>query len=208
MLIRQLRRAGYDCRALKPIVSGYDADRPEKTDTGQLLEAQDLAITEQAIARTSPWRFAAPVSADIAARREQRDIRLDELVAFCRANDDQDVTLIEGVGGVMSPVSDDCTVLDWIAALGAPVLLVVGSYLGSISHTLTAATALTTLNVAITGIVVNQSDIEPMPIDETVDAIRRHAANVPLVTIPKKEAGDELSAPDLIPLLMSRLDRI
>ena len=45
---------------------------------------------------------------------------------------------IEGVGGIMVPLDGARTVLDWMAALEIPLLLVVGGYLGTISHTLTA----------------------------------------------------------------------
>ena len=78
----------------------------------------------------SPWRFAAPLSPDMAASRERRSIPFDALVAHCRAaSERRGVTLIEGIGGVMTPLDAEHTVLDWIAALGAPALLVVGSYL-------------------------------------------------------------------------------
>ena len=45
---------------------------------------------------------------------------------------------IEGVGGIMVPLEAKRTVLDWMAALNIPLILVVGGYLGAISHTLTA----------------------------------------------------------------------
>ncbi len=44
----------------------------------------------------------------------------DELVAFCREPRAVDVTLIEGIGGVMVPLDDTHTVLDWLVALEAP----------------------------------------------------------------------------------------
>ena len=67
------------------------------------------------------------------------------------------MTLIEGIGGVMAPLDARHTVLDWIAALGAPALLVVGSYLGTLSHSLTAAAALRQRGVALLGVVVSES---------------------------------------------------
>ena len=45
---------------------------------------------------------------------------------------------IEGVGGIMVPLDRKHTVLDWAKALGLPLIVVAGSYLGTISHTLTA----------------------------------------------------------------------
>ena len=45
--------------------------------------------------------------------------------------------LIEGVGGIVVPLNDRHTVLDWMIALNVPLVLVTGTYLGTLSHTLT-----------------------------------------------------------------------
>jgi len=66
--------------------------------------------------------------------------RFDALVAFCKdeIGSRRGTLVIEGVGGVMVPLDKSHTVLDWMAALGIPAILVAGTYLGSISHALTA----------------------------------------------------------------------
>ena len=55
----------------------------------------------------------------MAAARERRTIPFAALIDFCRAPSAGDVTLIEGIGGVMVPLDGEHTVLDWIAALRA-----------------------------------------------------------------------------------------
>ena len=81
---------------------------------------------------------------EIAAEREGRVVPFDEVVAFCKAavTRASALCLIEGVGGLMSPIDTRHTNLDLIVASGARPLLVAGSYLGTISHTLTALKAL------------------------------------------------------------------
>jgi dethiobiotin synthetase len=137
---------------------------------------------------TSPWRFAAPLSADLAAAREGRSIDFEKLVAFCRAPSAADVTLIEGIGGVMAPLDREHTVLDWIAALGAPTLLVVGSYLGTLSHSLTAAAVLRQRSVAIAGLVINESSEQPVPADETAGVLARFLAPLAVRVLPRGSA--------------------
>jgi dethiobiotin synthetase len=66
-------------RCIKPIVTGFDAANPESSDTAQLLAAQQQALNADTLAATSPWRFGAALSADMAARREQRSIAFAEL---------------------------------------------------------------------------------------------------------------------------------
>jgi dethiobiotin synthetase len=185
-LIAELRAAGRRVRALKPIASGFDAARPEASDTALLVRAQGLEITATSLAAASPWRFAAPLSPDMAAAREHRSIPFDALLEACRAAaDGSDVTLIEGVGGVMVPLDSERTVRDWIAALGTPTLLVVGSYLGTLSHSLTAVAALRQRGIAIAGIVVSESEAQPVSAAETAATLARFVGAIPLRVLPR-----------------------
>jgi dethiobiotin synthetase len=184
-LLAQLAAAGRTVRALKPVASGFDAAQPEESDTGLLLKAQRLALTPANLDAVSPWRFAAPLAPDMAAAREGRAIDFAALTAFCRtpAAASADVTLIEGVGGVMVPLTDEHTVLDWIAALEASALVVVGSYLGSLSHSLTAVNALRARAVPIAGIVVSQSLDEPVATVETAATLGRFLGTIPIAVL-------------------------
>lgn len=203
-LAHQLRRAGRTVRAVKPVVSGYTPAAHRDSDTALLLDGMADSHTPEAIERTSPFRFAAPLSPDMAATREGRAIGFDALLDFCRdcADGPEEVLLIEGVGGVMVPLTRDETVLDWMAALGVPCLLVVGSYLGTISHTLTAVEAVRGRGIAITGLVISESEESPVPPAETQATIRRFVADRPIATIPRI-GGDRpwQRAPDLTFLL-------
>ena len=140
VLCHQLISLGRRVSALKPVVSGYSVDDPE-SDPALLLRSLGQSPTGEAIATIAPWRFTAPLSPNLAARREDRSIPMEDLLAFCRepGGGDVEVRLIEGAGGLMSPIGPRETCLDWIVALNAPVILVTGTYLGAISHTLTAA---------------------------------------------------------------------
>jgi len=183
-LLRAAARQGLDLPALKPVASGYDPQAATQSDAGQLLAARGLAPDAAAIAKISPWRFAAALSPDQAAAREGRDVPFTELVSFCRR---PGPVLIEGVGGVMVPLDTHHTVLDWIAALDCPVLLVTGSYLGALSHTLTALAALSSQFVA--AIVVNES-VGGVDLDDTAASLRRFAPGVPLVVL-RRADGQE-----------------
>jgi len=185
-LIAELKAAGRRVRALKPVASGFDAARPADSDTGEVLRALELEPTAANVDAVSPWRFTAPLSPDMAAARERRTIPFDALVAHCRAaGRSGDVTLIEGIGGVMVPLDAEHTVLDWIAALEVPTLLVVGSYLGTLSHSLTAVAALRARDVTIAGIVVSESEEQPVPAAETAATLARFTAPVPIRVLPR-----------------------
>ncbi len=147
MLCHQLTRASRSMRALKPVVSGFRADDPT-SDPCLILRSLGRDPTAEAIAAIAPWRFEQPIAPHLAARREGRVLAIEEIVQFCTAGfcqrDAFDHLLIEGAGGVMAPIDEKHTVLDLIVRLGHPAVLVTGSYLGAISHTLTALEVLCT----------------------------------------------------------------
>jgi len=200
----QLRRAGKSVRILKPVISGYALESHPESDTAILLQSLERPETATTIDEISPWRFAAPLSPDMAAARENRSLDLDAIVDFCHAaaGGNEDYLLIEGVGGVMVPLTGKDTVLDWMAAVGAPALLVVGSYLGTISHTLTAAAAVRARGIAIAGIVISESEESPVPVAETRDTIARFVADVPILTLPRIPGADPWKrAPEITAVL-------
>jgi dethiobiotin synthetase len=96
---------------------------------------------------------------------------------------------IEGVGGIMVPLDSKRTVLDWMAALDIPLLLVVGGYLGAISHTLTALDVLTQRKLKLAAIVVSESERGTVELDETVTSITHFSNGVEVVGLPRLPGG-------------------
>jgi dethiobiotin synthetase len=190
-LIRYLRGAGALVDALKPVMSGYDSSVVETSDPAVLLKALGKPVSAHEIERIAPWRFRAPLSPDLAATREARRIDFDELIAFSRRAVDaaSGMLFIEGVGGIMVPLDAERTVLDWMAALRIPLLLVVGGYLGTISHTLTAIDVLTQHGLSIAAIVVCESERNPVELADTVASIERFSNGVDVIGLPRLPAG-------------------
>jgi dethiobiotin synthetase len=189
-LIRAFKQRGMAAQGLKPIVSGYTPETATASDPGVLLAAMGEAVTEENIARIAPWRFAAPLSPDMAATREKRIIDFAQLIAFSRAAiaADAGALLIEGVGGVMVPIGKPRTTLDWMLALNLPVIVVGGSYLGAISHMLTAVDVILRRNLRIGAVVINESAGSTVALDETAATVKDYlaispASAAPLVTI-------------------------
>jgi len=184
-LIRACRRKHRAVTALKPVVSGFDPLSPESSDPYALMEALDLPVTS--LDGISPWRFAAPLSPDMAAARENRDIDMKDVEGFCRAAvATQDTVFIEGVGGVMVPMNARETVADWMAALRLPLILVTGSYLGTISHTLTALDVVLRRELQVACIIVNETDNSSVPLKDTAETIARFSQGITVATLPRR----------------------
>lgn len=201
LLIRQLRAKGHAVCALKPVVTGFANETADDSDTRHLLDALGQAMSAENIASVSPWRFTAPLAPNMAAIREQRSVDLAQLVAFCNAarGGMENYLLIEGVGGVLVPLNARQTVRDWIMELKMPALLVTGSYLGSISHTLSALEALQAKDIPVTGIVVSESPASPAPLAETVETLDHFSGGVRVQALLR--GANIQNAPDLTYLL-------
>jgi dethiobiotin synthetase len=194
-LARQLRAAGRAVRAFKPVATGMVLPPDpafHHSDTVQLLAAQGLPCDETTIDTCTPWRFAAPLSPDMAAAAEHRRLELAEISSWARGAIQQlaaDTTvLIEGIGGVMSPIACDALNIDLIAALACPAILVGGSYLGAINHTLTALAALRSRAIDVRCLIVNETIDSPVDFDGTLASLARFAMDVALIRLRHGEA--------------------
>ncbi len=190
-LIRHMRGAGGAVAAIKPIVSGFDPSAWEESDPAVLLAALGRPVALEEVERISPWRFKAPLSPHMAGRREGRAIVFQDVVEFCRRSmaGNHGVLLIEGVGGIMVPFDDRRTVLDLMSVLRVPVILVAGSYVGTISHILSALEVMARRNLDIAAVVVNESEGSAASLEETVGTVERFADAIDVVGIPRLAPG-------------------
>ena len=188
MLIKRAIKLNYKVNALKPIISGFNINNFDETDSGIILEA--LNASSHNIDKISPWRFKDPLSPDIAAKNEGKYIKFEDLYNFCQSNindNKYDLTLIEGVGGVMVPINDKHTILDLITSLDVPVILTIGSYLGSISHTLNAYEILNRYNVNISSIVMMQSQDNDVGCEITLKSLENYINKTPIIYFKRNE---------------------
>lgn len=185
-LIRALRQAGRPVDAFKPVISGFDPERAGESDAGVLLDALGREAGLEAVEAIAPFRYAAPMSPPLAAAREGRPLEFRAVAAACRAKmaaAGDDLLLIEGAGGLMSPLAESGTVLDLIQALDVPVLLVAATYLGAISHTLTALEVLHWRQVRVRAVAVNESAEAGASLEETCASLRALAPAAPLAAV-------------------------
>lgn len=179
-LIRALK-----AHAIKPVASGFDARDPAASDAGQLLAAMGRPVTPDEIAAINPWRFAAALSPDMAAACEGKAIDFNAVVEFSRRTAPGETLLVEGVGGVMVPLDHRHTTLDWMAALGFPVILVGGSYLGALSHTLSAYEVLRARGLKVAALVTSESPDSTVSLEETARSIGKFTAPLVPVALPR-----------------------
>ena len=127
-LVSHLRRSGCNAVALKPFSSGSRAD-------ARLLRAvQDKALTLDEI---NPFHFQEPLAPLVAARKHRRKVSLARVLSFIRGHQKhRDHVLVEGAGGLLTPLGEGFSLLDIVNKLNAKVIIVAPNKLGVINHTL------------------------------------------------------------------------
>lgn len=148
-LARALSDRGLEVRAVKPVESGTAKTERDREDGVLLARAARQEEPSEALVR-----LRAPLAPPVAADREGAELSMDRWVdrieAIC---DGADLTLVEGAGGVLSPLTWDATARELAAALDAPALVVAPDRLGCLTHTLTALESLRAGGVEALGVV-------------------------------------------------------
>ena len=163
-LLAAAAAAGEPVRAHKPVVTGLDEPSGEWPPDHVLL----ARTTGQAPEEVAPKRYGPPVSPHLAAALAGEHLDPELLAAGAltalHAADPQDATLVvEGVGGLLVPLTDDYTVRDLAAALGLPLLVAAPPGLGTLNHTL-----LTLLAARAAGLEVRAVVLTPWPAEPSV----------------------------------------
>lgn len=187
-LASQAKMLGKTVMAYKPVSTGFGLSN----DTDVLMQSLKLPSTQANIERVSPWRYQAPLAPSMAARMENRPIDFDALVTWSKKvfSTSEDITLIEITGGIMVPLDDQHTMLDWVEKSEEAALLVTGSYLGTISHTLTALAVLEQRKIPIAGIIINETQDSPVDLIATADELKRWT-KAPVIIVKRRASGDD-----------------
>lgn len=126
LLATHLRASGHSVAAVKPICSGG------RDDARVLHRALRGALKFNEI---NPWHFRAGLAPLLAARMERKRIELREVVAHVHAISQQfQFLLVEGAGGLLSPLGEHFSTRELIGALGADVIVVARNQLGAVNQ--------------------------------------------------------------------------
>ena len=127
-----LRRAGHKVGVYKPAASG--CNNGVSDDAVALWEAAGQPGELDAVC---PQCFAAPLAPHLAAQAEGKRVNKDLLrLAVTYWQDLSDIVIVEGAGGLLSPISDDDFVADLVIEFGYPLVLVASNRIGVINQVL------------------------------------------------------------------------
>jgi dethiobiotin synthetase len=139
LLLCSMRRESRNVLLVKPFSSGERGD-------GELF--QELQ-PEQTIDRINPWHFRAPIAPAIAAQQENRSVGLSEAIDFIREGSrDCDFLIVEGAGGLLSPLGKNFSLAELIKEIPGGVLVAAQNKLGVLNQSLLTLEALRARSVS------------------------------------------------------------
>ncbi len=180
-LVRGWCARGLDVGALKPAQSGHEPGTP--SDAERLRSAAGASDAPELVC---PYPFAAPLAPAVAARLEGVSISLDRILDAARGLAARHAALlVEGAGGLFTPLTERETYADLAVALGMPALVVARAGLGTVNHVALTCEALGRRGVPIAGIVLNRSALgaDPSEPHNAAEIERRTGARV-LASLP------------------------
>ena len=191
VIARTLRAQGAAVRVCKPVATGADrvGGRWVSEDTRVLAEAADDPDYEA----ITPYVFPTPAAPPVAARLAGVALRLEQLAdAVRRRARPGALVLVEGVGGLLCPLTETETVADLAAELGLPIVVVARRSLGTLNHTLLTLEVAHVRRLPVAGVVVSETAPVSGPAEETnVEELRRRIRAPLLAVLPHR--------PDRIP---------
>lgn len=136
------------------LTEALQADYWKPVQAGELDNSDTMKVTScvrnsRSVIHTERYRLREPMSPHAAAAHEGIDIQLSDFVLPKTDN----LLLIETAGGVMSPLTQHHTMVDFVKHLNVPVILVSAAYLGSINHTLLCLEVLEHRGVEVLGVI-------------------------------------------------------
>lgn len=197
-IVAALRARQVPVRALKPVLTGVDEPASLNWPPDHVMLANAAGSTPREVA---PFVYGPAVSPHLAAHLSSRPVEPPSLVAVARAS--SKVLVVEGVGGLLVPLTDDYTVRDLARALSLPLVVAARPGLGTINHTLLTLEAARGAGLEVAGVVFTPWPESPGLIERSNRETVERLGQVPVAVLPtfeRAEVGALASAGAGLPL--------
>ena len=189
LLFRTFLKLGIDATYQKWVSTG-NSDFSE--DAHFVYEMAGITPAPMAGSLETPYCFSLPASPHLASEEEGRSIDPGRLVECTRLLEDRhELVLVEGVGGLLVPLTRDTLLVDLVVQMSLPVIVVARAGLGTINHTLLTIEALKKRKLEIKGLIMNEErPSNPIIIKDNQNTIKRFTGIAPLCLIPHQSHID------------------
>ncbi|OQW65591.1 MAG: dethiobiotin synthase [Nitrospira sp. ST-bin4] len=201
-----LKEQGREVGVMKPVETGVP---PSKTGQSDAARLRAIIDGEDQLGAICPYPFTLPVAPLAAAQAERQAINPEVIKKIYRLLSDRyDYMVVEGVGGVSVPITPDSDVMDLMAQLKLPAVIVGRSGLGGINHALLTIEALRRRKIPVIALILNQTHptrSKIMRIQErtTIDLLLKQAGVPVLGPLPYRSGLSKRFRPSVIHLSRS-----
>lgn len=164
-LASTLKSSDIDVGVMKPFATGIPQKNGFKSEDVELLVHHSGANDPESL--INPYFFPIPTSPYRAAKKLGKTIDIDLVLSiYEKLQASHDIVLVEGIGGILTPILRDYFVADLIKDLNLDVLMVTGTKMGSVNHTLLTLNLCKKYGISVLGLIINQTDTDGYAMQE------------------------------------------
>jgi dethiobiotin synthetase len=184
-----LKNSGFNVGVMKPFATGIaQKSRFQSEDVELLAKYSGVSDSESLI---NPYFFPIPTSPYQAAKKLGKTIDIDlVLSSFEKLHSIHDVVLVEGIGGILTPILKDYFVTDLIKDLNLDTIVVSGTKMGSVNHTLLTLSLCAKYGIGVVGTIINDIGVAGYDVKELEDNLVSLSGIDVLCKIPHVQNGN------------------
>ena len=155
-IVSYLSKMNVDVGVMKPFASGYKATADSVSDDVKIL--MKYSRVNDPVDLVNPYFFEIPTSPYDACKQLNLEIEISRVIdSYKQLTSIHDVVIVEGIGGIMTPISKNYFVSDLISDLQMNTIIVTGSKVGTVNHLMLTYQHVKEKNLCLNGFVINQN---------------------------------------------------
>jgi len=160
-----LKKSGVNVGVMKPFMCGTKQKTDFSYDDVTILTNAANVIDPREL--VNPFFFPIPASPYTAAKNLGTEINIKQVLdSYEKLSEVHDVMLVEGIGGIMTPILKDFSVIDLIKNFHTNTLIVTSSKIGTVNHTVMTCKLCKNLEIPVKGLIINDFYSEGYPIPQ------------------------------------------
>lgn len=179
-LAGSMRKIGVDVGVMKPIATGYPNKAGFKSsDVAKLVEAASIEDPENLI---NPVFLSLPTSPYDATKLLELSVDMPLIFEqFKKLLSLHEILLVEGIGGIMTPITKNFFVADMIKGMGIETIIVTRATIGTLNHTVMTCKMCKYYGINIRGLVINNFDVKGTPAEKNAPSTLYELTDIPIL---------------------------